>query len=203
MIRCVRPDDAEAIAAIYAPIVERTMISFEEVAPSADEIRARIEQIAKIWPWLVYDDGGGVLGYVYASQHRARAAYRWSVDVSAYVREDARGRGLARSLYEALFRVLAAQGYHRAFAGIGLPNDASIVRAASPTNNTRMTLRRSGRRVANRALGSVPSAFARFEIAASLPSITVRAHTQMRSATSTTTITLKARTRNCPVMVGD
>jgi len=126
MIRCVRLDDAEAIAAIYAPIVERTMISFEEVAPSVDEFRARIEQIAKIWPWLVFDDGSGVLGYVYASQHRSRAAYRWSVDVSAYVREDARGRGLARSLYEALFRVLTAQGYHRAYAGIGLPNDASV-----------------------------------------------------------------------------
>jgi L-amino acid N-acyltransferase YncA len=126
MIRCVRPHDAEAIAAIYAPIVEGTMISFEEVAPSAGEIRARIEQIAKTWPWLVFDDGGGALGYVYASAHRARAAYRWSVDVSAYVREDARGRGLARSLYAALFRVLAAQGYHRAYAGIGLPNDASI-----------------------------------------------------------------------------
>jgi phosphinothricin acetyltransferase len=126
MIRPVRPDDAEAIAAIYAPIVERTMISFEEIAPSVDETRARIEQIARIWPWLVFDDGGGVLGYVYASQHRTRAAYRWSVDVSAYVREDARGRGLAGSLYAALFRVLTAQGYHRAYAGIALPNDASI-----------------------------------------------------------------------------
>jgi L-amino acid N-acyltransferase YncA len=126
MIRPVRPDDAEAIAGIYAPIVERTTISFEEVAPSVGETRARIEQIARIWPWLVFDDGGGALGYVYASQHRTRAAYRWSVDVSAYVREDARGRGLARSLYEALFRVLTAQGYHRAYAGIALPNDASV-----------------------------------------------------------------------------
>ncbi len=126
MVRVVRPDDAEAIAAIYAPIVERTAISFEEVAPSIDDTRARIEEIGETWPWLVFDDGGGVLAYAYASGHRTRAAYRWSVDVSAYVREDARGRGLARALYEVLFGILAAQGFHRAYAGIGLPNEASI-----------------------------------------------------------------------------
>jgi len=123
--RLVRSDDAEAIVAIYAPIVERTAISFEEVAPNADEVREQIATRGATWPWLVADDGD-VLGYAYASRHRVRAAYRWSVDVSAYVHERARGRGVARALYTRLLAMLAAQGFHRAYAGIALPNDASL-----------------------------------------------------------------------------
>jgi phosphinothricin acetyltransferase len=78
-------------------------------------------------PWLVsLDDAGRVDGYVYASQHRERAAYQWSVDTTAYVREDSRGQGVGRRLYEELFRRLVEQGYYQAFAGIALPNEASI-----------------------------------------------------------------------------
>jgi L-amino acid N-acyltransferase YncA len=102
------------------------VISFEEIVPSVEETRARIEATLLRWPWLVYEDGGEVLGYAYASKHRERAAYRWSVDVSVYVRENARGRGIGRSLYLALFRILREQGFHHAFAGIALPNVASI-----------------------------------------------------------------------------
>jgi L-amino acid N-acyltransferase YncA len=126
IVRRVRPSDAAAIAAIYAPIVERSIISFEEVAPTSAGIRERIEAVAETWPWLVAAADDEVLGYVYASEHRTRAAYRWSVDVTAYVREDARGRGIGRDLYGVLFRVLELQGFHRAFAGITLPNDASV-----------------------------------------------------------------------------
>jgi L-amino acid N-acyltransferase YncA len=126
LVRRARPDDAPAFAAIYGPIVSETTISFEEVPPSDDAFRARIAAIGETWPWLVAEVAGEVLGYVYASGHRERAAYRWSVDVAAYVRADARGRGVASTLYRVLFRVLARQGFHRAFAGITLPNDASI-----------------------------------------------------------------------------
>jgi L-amino acid N-acyltransferase YncA len=126
IVRRARADDAAAFSAIYGPIVAETTISFEEVPPTEDEFRARIAAIGETWPWLVGEADGDVLGYVYASQHRERAAYRWSVDVAAYVRADARGRGVASTLYRTLFRVLAQQGFHRAFAGITLPNDASI-----------------------------------------------------------------------------
>ncbi len=88
-------------------------------------MRGRIEEKLATYPWLVFDDGG-VLGYAYAGRWRERAAYRRSVEVTAYVHDNARGRGIGRALYEALFRVLAAQGFHRAFAGITLPNDASV-----------------------------------------------------------------------------
>jgi L-amino acid N-acyltransferase YncA len=123
--RLVEARDAQEIAAIYAPIVATTAISFEEIAPAAAEIRGRIVAQAETWPWLVADDGA-LLGYAYATGHRVRAAYRWSVDVSAYVHERARGRGVGRALYERLLALLAAQGFHRAYAGIALPNDPSL-----------------------------------------------------------------------------
>ena len=124
-IRFAAPGDAGAIAAIYAPIVAATPISFEEVAPTAAEIRDRMARAAA-WPWLVAEREGAVVGYVYASQHRSRPAYRWSVDVSAYVADSARRTGLGSKLYAGLFRLLAAQGYRNAFAGITLPNEASV-----------------------------------------------------------------------------
>lgn len=125
MIRLATANDAAAVAAIYAPIVACTPASFEEAVPDVGEMRHRIEKTLEMYPWLVWDDSG-VAGYAYASAHRPRAAYRWSVEVSAYVAQEARGRGIGGSLYGALFRILDAQGFHRAFAGITLPNDVSI-----------------------------------------------------------------------------
>ena len=124
----VRPaliEDADSIAAIYAPIVEQTFISFEEIAPRPAEMAARIDKLRSTFPWLVAEHAGHVVGYAYAGPHRERASYRWSTDVSVYVDARARRSGVARSLYRALFEILAAQGYHRAFAGITLPNGAS------------------------------------------------------------------------------
>lgn len=126
-LRSATPDDADAIAAIYGPIVANTTISFELEAPTVEEMRSRIVATLPRLPWLVsLDDAGRVDGYVYASQHRERAAYQWSVDTTAYVREDSRGQGVGRRLYEELFRRLVEQGYYQAFAGIALPNEASI-----------------------------------------------------------------------------
>lgn len=126
-LRSATPDDADAIAAIYGPIVANTTISFELEPPSVEEMRSRIVATLPRLPWLVsVDDAGRVDGYVYASRHRERAAYQWSVDTTAYVREDSRGQGVGRRLYEDLFRRLVEQGYYQAFAGIALPNEASI-----------------------------------------------------------------------------
>lgn len=125
-IRTARPDDAPAITEIYAPIVASTTISFELEPPTVGEMRNRIASTLTQLPWLVaVDEAGAVNGYVYASRHRERAAYRWSVDVSAYVHESARGQGLGKALYGKLFELLAGLGYCQAFAGIALPNAAS------------------------------------------------------------------------------
>jgi phosphinothricin acetyltransferase len=125
-IRLATPDDAPAIAGIYRPIVEGTTISFEAIAPTEAEMRQRVTETLTVYPWLVLEDAGGVLAYAYGCRHRARAAYQWSVETSVYVDERHRGRGLGRRLYATLLELLAAQGFANAYAGIALPNPASV-----------------------------------------------------------------------------
>lgn len=126
-LRFVQPEDALAIAEIYAPAVVGSAISFEEIAPSAAEMRERIVKISANYPWLVaVDDQDRVVGYAYANQHRDRASYRWSVDVSAYVRAGFHGQGIGKRLYAELFKLLRERNFYRAFAGITLPNPGSI-----------------------------------------------------------------------------
>lgn len=126
-IRIAHPDDAAAVQAIYAPVVRDTPISFEVDPPGIDEMRRRIDTTLDTFPWLVHLDAqGAVDGYVYASRHRERQAYQWSVDVTVYVRADARRQGVGQQLYRALFDRLVPLGYCQAFAGITLPNAASV-----------------------------------------------------------------------------
>jgi L-amino acid N-acyltransferase YncA len=125
-IRLARPDDAPMIHAIYVPFVENTPISFELVSPTEQEMRQRIEQTLLTHPWLVCEEQGEILGYAYASQHRTRQAYQWSADVSAYVHERWRGKGIGKALYTTLFALLHLQGFYNVYAGIALPNPASV-----------------------------------------------------------------------------
>lgn len=125
-IRLATLSDAAAIAGIYRPVVESSVSSFEVDPPTAAEMARRIDLTGRRTPWLVWEEEGAVLGYAYASMHRERAAYQWAVDVSAYVRADQRRRGIARALYSCLFPVLILQGFRVAYAGITLPNDASV-----------------------------------------------------------------------------
>ncbi len=125
-VRVALPRDAAPVAALYAPIVRDTAISFEVEPPDAAEMRRRIEDTLETLPWLVAEREDGVIGYAYAASHRSRAAYRWSADVSVYVAETARGQGIGRALYRPLLAWLGAQGFHRAYAGITLPNAASV-----------------------------------------------------------------------------
>lgn len=125
-IRVATAGDSRDVAGIYAPIVERTHISFELVSPTAGEMARRISSALESHVFLVAEEAGRLDGYAYASAHRDRAAYGWSTDTTIYIRDGARGKGIGRSLYAGLLRILAAQNYRRAFAGIALPNAASI-----------------------------------------------------------------------------
>ena len=124
-IRLATPDDAEQAQAIYAPYCS-TPISFEMGPPSVEEMRGRLTKVLGQYPWLLCQDGGEVLGYAYATQHRERAAYRWSVDTTVYVRQGGQRRGVGRALYTSLLAVLSLQGYVNAYAGVTLPNPASV-----------------------------------------------------------------------------
>jgi L-amino acid N-acyltransferase YncA len=125
-IRFADSSHAAAVAGIYRPVVESTAISFETVAPDGDEMARRIVETTRDHPWLVCEIGGRVAGYAYATKHRVRSAYRWSVDTSVYVDAACRQGGVGRGLYMSLFAILAAQGYFNAYAGIALPNAASV-----------------------------------------------------------------------------
>jgi L-amino acid N-acyltransferase YncA len=118
--------DADACAAIYAPYVRETAVSFEEVAPSAEDFAAKIAQLATTHPYLVCERDGEIAGFAYGAPHRERAAYRWATDVSVYVAAAHQRQGVGRALYEALFERLRAQRFQIACAGITLPNHASV-----------------------------------------------------------------------------
>jgi L-amino acid N-acyltransferase YncA len=125
-IRTARPEDAAAIQAIYGPVVVETAISFEDEPPSVEEMQQRIASTLQTYPYLVAIRNGRVVGYAYASQHRARAAYRWAVDVTVYISEEERRTGVGHALYESLLPILARQGFRAAYAGISQPNPGSV-----------------------------------------------------------------------------
>ena len=126
MLRLADPSDGARLAAIYAPAVTDRATSFELTAPDAAEMARRVTTLLARTPWLVAeDDDGLVIGYAYASPHRDRPAYQWSVEVSAYIDAGLHRTGQGRALYSALFRILELQGFVNAYAGITLPNPAS------------------------------------------------------------------------------
>ncbi|MDB5689613.1 MAG: acetyltransferase [Sphingomonas bacterium] len=125
-IRPVRGDDAAAIAAIYAPYVTDSVISFELEAPDAQTIRGRIEKVTAAYPWIVAMSGGRVAGYAYGGLYRERAAYRWTVETTVYVDMACARQGIGRALYAALLEELARRGFVTALGVIALPNAPSV-----------------------------------------------------------------------------
>lgn len=125
-IRFASADDAAAVAAIYAPSIIDSAISFEAEVPSTNEMRERIETTLERTPWLVCEHDGVVVGYAYASSHSERAAYRWSLNASVYIAASCRRQGVGRALYTSLFALARLAGYYAVHAGITLPNAPSV-----------------------------------------------------------------------------
>ena len=126
MIRDATGADAGSCAAIYAPYVVETAISFETEPPAAAEMARRITEAQRAHAWLVLEDEGQVVGYAYGGAFMSRPAYQWATAVSVYLAPGRRRTGGGRALYEALLDRLATRGHRTALAGIALPNDASI-----------------------------------------------------------------------------
>jgi L-amino acid N-acyltransferase YncA len=126
-IRPATGADAPAIAALYAPYVLDTAVSFESEPPDAEAVRARIEAGGGLYPWFAaVDDAGALIGYAYAGAFRARHAYRFTVETSVYVAPGLHRAGIGRALYETLLATLEAQGFTQAIAALTIPNDASV-----------------------------------------------------------------------------
>ncbi|NLI92310.1 MAG: N-acetyltransferase [Peptococcaceae bacterium] len=125
-IRLAREEDAQEILNIYRPYIEDTAVSFETEVPTIVEIRRRIRCSLDNYCWLVWEEGGQIRGYAYASKHRERAAYRWAVDVSIYIDGHWHGKGVGKALYSSLFAILRLQGYFNLYACICLPHPKSV-----------------------------------------------------------------------------
>jgi L-amino acid N-acyltransferase YncA len=125
-IRPATVEDAAACAAIYAPFVTDSWVSFELKPPDKIEMAARIANAGESHGWLIAECKGEIAGYAYASPHRTREAYQTSCDVAVYVDPAFARQGVGRLLYGALLPQLAERGFHAAFAGIALPNEGSI-----------------------------------------------------------------------------
>ncbi|MBI5549882.1 MAG: N-acetyltransferase [Desulfobacterales bacterium] len=126
-VRVASPDDAEAIAAIYNHYITQTIITFEEEAVSAADIRQRMEEVqASSLPWWVAEHGGQIAGYAYASKWKGRCAYRFSTEVSIYINPVHVRQGIGTEIYSRLLPTLKHIGIHVAIGGIALPNEASI-----------------------------------------------------------------------------
>jgi len=126
IVRAATAQDAAACAAIYAPYVTGTSITFDLEPPTPADFAERIAAAAQAHAWLVVLDDGVVLGYAYAGSYRPRAAYRWSCETSVYLDRGRHGGGAGRVLYQALLDRLAQRGYRTAVAGMTLPNEPSI-----------------------------------------------------------------------------
>jgi phosphinothricin acetyltransferase len=126
-IRDATPADAAAIAEIYNWFVAETVVTFEEEPVTAFEMARRMADLtAGGWPWLVAVENDTVVGYAYGSQWKPRAAYRFSSEVTVYLRRGEEGRGVGSTIYGALLERLRVKKVHAVMGGIALPNDASV-----------------------------------------------------------------------------
>jgi L-amino acid N-acyltransferase YncA len=126
MIRACVSTDAAAIAEVYNHYVRETVVTFEEVPVSVDEMARRIVEIGARFPWLVWEDAGAVVGYAYASAWKSRSAYRFSVESTIYLAAGHHGGGIGTKLYGALLAELKTRNFHTVIGGIALPNPASV-----------------------------------------------------------------------------
>ncbi|HEX7873601.1 MAG TPA: GNAT family N-acetyltransferase [Sphingobium sp.] len=128
ILRRASPADGDAIAALYAPYVRDSVVTFETEAPGSSAMASRIAgRLDEGLPWIVAQQADGtVVGYAYAARFHPRHAYRFTVEPSVYLAQSVQGRGIGGRLYERLFSILTELGYRQAVALIALPNPASI-----------------------------------------------------------------------------
>lgn len=123
--RFATPDDAEILLSIYRPYVESSPVTFEWTVPTAEEFRARVEKISAQYPYLVAERDGEIIGYAYAGPYRSREGFRWTAELSVYVKKGLQGQGVGTHLYARLLDLLRLQGYLNVCAVVSWPNPGS------------------------------------------------------------------------------
>jgi len=125
MIRPIETRDIQLVCDIYNHYVLTTNASFEIDPVPMKEMESRVAEFTRVFPYLVYENGGEVLGFCYASQWRPRPAYRYTAEVTIYLDKEHLGQGIGKQLYKELFDQLQALGFHSLIAAIALPNEKS------------------------------------------------------------------------------
>ena len=125
-IRHATKDDAAQVAEIYNYYITSTHHTFETEPLEPSDMEARIAEVTNDFPFLVAEYEGSVVGYAFATQFKLRQAYEHSAEVSIYVRNEAKQKGIGTRLYDRLFSELADTLTHAIVAGIAMPNDASV-----------------------------------------------------------------------------
>ena len=126
MIRSVKNEDASVICSIYNHYVRETTITFEEAPVSIKEMERRIGEISAAYPWFIFDDGVYITGYAYVSKWKERIAYRFSAEITVYIKQGHEGKGIGTELYKHLIEAARKKSIHALLAGIALPNERSI-----------------------------------------------------------------------------
>lgn len=130
-VRAGNEGDLSALTDIYNHYIRETPITFDVVPVTPEQRRPWLLSHPEDGPHRLLvartpDPSGRILGYATSSPFRPKAAYATSVETSIYLAPDAGGRGVGTILYKALFEALADEDLHRAYAGITLPNEASV-----------------------------------------------------------------------------
>lgn len=125
-IRTATAADVPAMLQIYSEFVRHTAVSFEYVTPTVEEFTHRLSEHMAVYPWLVWEEAGEVLGYCYAGRAFERAAYNWNAEVSCYLAPAIRRKGIGRQLYAEVERILTAQGVRKVFALVTSANAPSV-----------------------------------------------------------------------------
>ena len=126
MIRPVELSDCKSITDIYNYYIETTVITFEEVPMAVPEMQNRVNEIRKLFPYLVYEESGEILGYAYVDAFHSRSAYRFTLEDSIYLRNGCQSKGIGRALLNELLNEVKKRDAHSIMAKIALPNERSV-----------------------------------------------------------------------------
>jgi phosphinothricin acetyltransferase len=127
-VRAGRPDDLPALTAIYNHFVRHSHATFDLEPFTVEARREWFGHYDVTGPHrlLVAEVDGAVRGWATSGTFRTKPAYARSVETTVYCDPDATGQGLGSALYGELLGVLGGEDVHRAYAGVALPNDASV-----------------------------------------------------------------------------